>query len=241
MARVSRRRPTSRKDGHPSYITRKEPGFADGLQRRPLQFRQTTGFACHLNPRRAGYPNRSRASAITGRMLHEKFLLNCAAGVFMAAFSPTTSPASPLCKAISAAIERWSILPNDPGTSLPNNPTQAGVCALPTMMPGRKITTSRHSEVASNSATVAPPTCPPPPRRIMEKFCFTLEPLITSGCLGRRFTFRCRRSRRSSLRCLRRLSGRSGSPARPRRDKGRAVSFHAECLLHSPSRRLARR
>src|SRR3984957_13664866 len=35
------------------------------------------------------------------------------------------------------------------------------------------ITTSRHSEVASNSATAAPPTCPVPPRIIAAKSCFT--------------------------------------------------------------------
>jgi hypothetical protein len=35
------------------------------------------------------------------------------------------------------------------------------------------ITTSRHFEVASSSATVAPPTCPVPPRIIAAKLCFT--------------------------------------------------------------------
>jgi hypothetical protein len=35
------------------------------------------------------------------------------------------------------------------------------------------ITTSRHSEVASSSATAAPPTCPVAPRIITAKLCFT--------------------------------------------------------------------
>jgi hypothetical protein len=35
------------------------------------------------------------------------------------------------------------------------------------------ITTSRHSEVASSSATAATPTCPVPPRTIAANFCFT--------------------------------------------------------------------
>src|SRR3984885_727427 len=42
------------------------------------------------------------------------------------------------------------------------------------------ITTSRHSEVASSSATAAPPTCPVPPRIITAKFCFTKNNLCLS-------------------------------------------------------------
>src|SRR5258707_11958340 len=37
------------------------------------------------------------------------------------------------------------------------------------------ITTSRHSGIASSSATAAPPTCPVPPRIIAAKVCFITE------------------------------------------------------------------
>jgi len=40
------------------------------------------------------------------------------------------------------------------------------------------ITTSRHSGIARISETVAPPTCPVPPRITAAKFCFIIRPLL---------------------------------------------------------------